>query len=215
MDLKNINLSEFIRYILTGFNFILFILVLPLMYLVPEATRTVFTDPSFLSIALLSIAFGYMLDILKVYEFAPKFKQKNIEFRKAVAEVLGIPDSQAASYVSLVYKLWGKYSFYDLERRRSEWALSLYTGVILSLATFIWAAISIYKFLVIGLDARLTIPILAALLSFACATRLFKLVNGTRERLNQDFMIIASKNKPLILQSWKLQADAEQNSKKE
>ena len=35
MDLKNINFTDFIRYSLTGLNFILFVVLLPVIYIYP------------------------------------------------------------------------------------------------------------------------------------------------------------------------------------
>ncbi|RLC84152.1 MAG: hypothetical protein DRJ03_15050 [Chloroflexi bacterium] len=74
MDFKNVSLSEFVRYILTGFNFLLFVVALPTLYLQPDCVKDLLSDVSFLTISLLSVSVGYLLDTLKVYQFAPRSK---------------------------------------------------------------------------------------------------------------------------------------------
>jgi tellurite resistance protein TehA-like permease len=215
MDLKNINLSEFIRYILTGFNFIFFVVTLPLIYLYPSTIKELLTETSVLTISILSIAIGYFLDIQKVYQLIPNFKKKNREFRNEVAKALEVPVEQAASYVSLVYHLLGKFDLYNIERRRSEWALSLYTVVILLWAAIIWIIILLYKYLTIGILPTLLIPLIGAILSLVSSARLLNISQGARERLDQDFMLILHKNKSIILKSWNLKDDGKKLAKRD
>jgi hypothetical protein len=211
MDLKNINLSEFIRYILTGFNFIFFVVAIPLAYLYPNTAKELLTETSVLAVFVLSLAIGYFLDIQKVYQLIPSFKTRNMEFRTEVAKVLDVPIEQAPSYVSLVYHLWGKFDLYNIERRRSEWALSLYTVVILFWATIVWAMVLMYKYLTTGLSPNLMIPIMGVVLSLIFSMRLSNISQGARKRLDQDFMLILHANKSMILNSWKFKKSKEKN----
>ena len=188
MDL-NVSLSEFVRYILTGFNFLLFIVVLPLSYLQPNILRDLFSEASFLTIALLSMSVGYLLDTLKAYQFSPKFKPNKIHFRKAIADVLDVPQEQASSYFSIVSKVWGKHSPYDLERRRSEWVLMLHTAITLLISVVVWIIIALYRYVQFGIGMWLSLPILAIVLSLFCSIRLFKIADREREKSDRDFII--------------------------
>lgn len=205
MDFDKLSLSEFVRYILTGFNFLLFVIALPFLYLQPSMMKDLLSETSLLTVSLLSVSIGYLMDILKVYQFTPKFNAKKTQFRKEIAEILDIPQEQVSSYFSLVSKLWGKYSPYSLERRRSEWVLTLHTAVTLIVSIAVWCIVMVYEYLRAGITLRLSIPILAVIFSILCLARLFKIANREREKSNQDFVIIIKRNKAKILESWSLE----------
>jgi hypothetical protein len=210
MDLKNLNLTEFIRYILTGFNFIFFVMVLPSFYVQPALIKDLVSETSFLTILLLSIAIGYLLDILKIYQFTPRFEANKKRFMDAIATTLDIPREQAASYFSLTSNLWHKYGVYDLERRRSEWVLAMQTAITLIISTLVWAGLSLFYWFQSQNMVSAAIPICGALLSLLLAIRLLRIANREREKSDQNFILILNKNKATILESWKLKSRNEE-----
>ena len=203
----DISLSEFVRYILTGFNSLLFIIILPISYLQPDILLYLLSEASFLTIALLSLCVGYLLDILKIYQFSPHFKVKRAQFRDEIANILGIPKEQVSSYFSMVSKVWGKYSPYDLERRRSEWVLMLHTAIILDVSVIVWGTILMYQYFRSISGVWLIVPVVAIVLSLLASIRLFKIADREREKSNEDFLLILENNKEKILDSWKLWLD--------
>jgi hypothetical protein len=82
MDFKNLNFTDFVRYSLTGLNFILFVILLPAIYFAPGLIKDLVSETSVLTILLFSIAIGFLMDMLKVYQFAPKYSRNKIAFRK-------------------------------------------------------------------------------------------------------------------------------------
>lgn len=59
MDFKNINFTDFVRYSLTGLNFILFVILLPAIYFESNLIKDIVSDTSVLTILLFSIVIGY------------------------------------------------------------------------------------------------------------------------------------------------------------
>lgn len=205
VDLNGFSLSEFIRYILTGFNFLLFVIGLPLFWLVPTTTKDWILGTSFVFGLLLCISVGYLFDILKIYQFTPKFKKNRTEFRENIAHILGVSIEEASSYFSLVSKLWGAYSPYDLERRRSEWVLTLNASVTLMISVAVWAIIGITVFIANGFYLGLIIPVLAVASSIIIVARLLKIADRERQKSNRDIYLILEHNKDAILGGWSLQ----------
>lgn len=204
MEFKNLEISEFIRYVLTGFNFVLFVIVLPATYLTPSLTKDLLSSSPFFAVILLSVAIGYLLDILKIYQMAPKFASKRLEFMDAIAETLGVPRHHASNYFSLASKLMRKSGMFSVDRDRAEWVLMLNTGITLIFSSVAWLLISIYQLFQPAKTLRAVIPAFAIAISLICAIRLFRVANREREKGNLGFLIILEKNKSLILDSWKL-----------
>jgi hypothetical protein len=127
MEFKNLEISEFIRYILTGFNFVLFIIILPTAYKNPGLTKELLSSSSFFVVILLSVAIGYLLDILKAYQMTPKFASKRAQFMDAIAQTLNVPNQYASNYFSLASKLMKKFGMFSVDRDRAEWVLMLNT----------------------------------------------------------------------------------------
>jgi len=204
MDFKNLNIADFARYILSGINFILFAIILPLIYLQPDTLKDLLAGNSFLSLSVLGIVIGYLLDILKVYQLTPRFKSNRQKFMKKVSEILDVPKEEVSSYFSLTTKLSSRFGNYDLERRRSEWVLALHTAATLILAIIIWCSIIAYEVWFNVFSIRSAIPIVAGIISLLLSVRLFNIAEREREKLNQDFLIFLQKNKKEIINSWKL-----------
>jgi len=215
MDLKNLNLSDFVRYILTGFNFVLFVIVLPLIYFLPDQVVNVVSTSSFLTIALLSIAIGYLMDILKLYKLSPKHAQKKDRFMIRIAELLEIPLEQASSFFSLTSSLSKKYGAYELERRRSEWVLITHTAVTLIVSTVVWIYGGISQFKENGIWLQLGLPIFAVIMSILLSVRLYKIAARERQKDDQDFFIVLQENKQQILDGWKFRKSENEKSNKE
>jgi len=204
MDLKNLNLSDFIRYILAGFNFIFFVIALPWAYLQPDIIKELLTETSFFTIAVLSVAIGYLLDVLRIYQLTPKFISHRTSFLKSIAEILDVPEEYATNYFSFTIKYWKKHSSYDLERRQAEWILSLETAVIFVISVLIWSAISIVVYLEQGIGQIIIIPICAAIVFLLLTIRLLGIAERTRRKANQDIELILKMNKTKIRAGWKM-----------
>jgi hypothetical protein len=204
MDFKNLDLSDFARYILTGINFILFVIIFPVIYLQPDRVNDLLAGNSFLSLSVLGIVFGYLLDILKIYHLTPRFKSNRQQFFKKISGILDIPKEEVSSYFSLTTRLSTRFGNYDLERRRSDWILTLHTAVTLILAIIIWGSIIVFEVWYEVISIRSVIPIIAGIISLLLSIRLFNIAERERVKLNQDFLIFLQKNKKEIVNSWKL-----------
>lgn len=204
MDFKNIQLSELIRYVLAGFIFILFVVILPSAYLKPNSVKDILSNSSFLALAVLSTTIGYLLDMLKAYQFTPNFRSKRESFFEKLAETLGVQKEYANNYFTLTTKLVRKHGFFDEDRTRAEWFLMLNTGLVMVLASFVWFTILFYQLFHHTPAMQLLVPGGAALLSILGARRLFKVADRERDKGNRSFLVLVENNKALILDSWKL-----------
>jgi hypothetical protein len=202
MDFKNINLTEFVRYILTGLNFLLFVLFLPYIFVYSSFPTGLSVEESFLTISLLSVTIGYLLDILKLYHFTPKFRKNRDAFRKVVCEIFTVPSDEAASYHSMTTKFWEKNTNYDLRRRRSEWLLGLQASVTFVLSSIVWAGIFSFTVVMNGWTTNLLIPMFAFILSLTLAFRLWSVSEYERKRMEKDTEIIMKENKEEIAKCW-------------
>lgn len=207
MVFKDFNLSEFLRYTLTGFNFIFFVIVLPLTYLQPTTIKALLADSSVLPVFAASIALGYLFDIFKFYQFSPRYNANRAQFIKNISEILDIPKEQALSYLELTTKLWEKNNYYHLEERRSKWVLSLHTAITLIISAGVWGYITYLNLSHVALSPGFVIPVGIALLCCGGSIRLFRSADREREKNNQAFYLILKKNKTRIHESWRLQTD--------
>lgn len=204
MDFKNINFTDFIRYSLTGLNFILFAILLPIIYFAPDLIKGFVSETSVLTILLFSIAIGYIMDMLKVYQFTPNYNKNKAEFRKQISNVLEVPIEHAASYFSITSKMWDENSTYNFERRRAEWVLISHTAAIFFISMFIWIIMIISDYLNNGFSNDLFIPILITLVTLLLTVRLYKV--GTKEiaKNDREILLIMNVNKKKIKDAWKL-----------
>lgn len=204
MDFKNLNFTDFVRYSLTGLNFILFVILLPAIYFAPGLIQGLISETSVLTILLFSIAIGFLMDMLKVYQFAPRFNKNKAAFRKQIAEVLDIPIEQAGSYFSITSKMWDENSNYNFERRRAEWMLTLNTAASLFISLFVWIFFVIDAGTKNGFSNSLYLPIMIAVMTFLLTIRLYRV--GMREisKDDREFLLIMSANKKKIKEAWKL-----------
>lgn len=205
MDVKDFNVSEFVRYVLTGFNLLFFALVLPLVWFDSAVVKEWAGDSSFLLGILLSVSLGYLMNILKIYQFTPGFSHNREQFHRDIAEQLEVTSEEASSYFSLITELWDSSSVYNLERRRAEWILALNTAVILMLSILVWLLLAFMRFLQIGMDATLVLPALAIVVTAVTYVRLLRIATREREKANRDIEIIIDQNRKMILHSFQLQ----------
>jgi hypothetical protein len=203
MDFKNLNFTDFVRYSLTGLNFILFVILLPAIYFAPDLIPGLISETSVLTILLFSIAIGFLMDMLKVYQFAPKYTRNKMAFRKKIAEMLEIPVEQASSYFSITTKLWDEHSPYNFERRRAEWVLVMHTAAALFLSSFVWLSLAVSEYLQRGFSSRLYLPALIVLVTLLLTVRLYRVGTRTIARDDQEFLLIMSANKKRIKEAWK------------
>ena len=204
MDLKNINFTDFIRYSLTGLNFILFVVILPTIYFAPNLLRDLVSETSVLTILLFSIAIGYLMDMLKIYQFMPNFKKTKAKFRNQISDLLEIPLEHAGSYFSITSKMWDENSTYNLERRRAEWVLILHTAAALLISSLVWIFLVLNDYLQNGFSKSLYAPVLIIIGTFLLTIRLYRV--GSREiaKNDREFLLIMSANRKKIKDAWKL-----------
>lgn len=204
MDFKNINFTDFVRYSLTGLNFILFVILLPAIYFESNLIKDIVSDTSVLTILLFSIAIGYLMDMLKVYQFTPNFRKNTAKFHKKIAGLLEVPVEQAGSYFSITSKLWDENTSYSLERHRAEWVLILHTAVILFVSIFVWVFLVINNYITNGFSISLYIPPLIIVATFLLSIRLYRVGLREIEKDDQEFFLIINANKKKIKDAWKL-----------
>lgn len=204
MDFKNINFTDFVRYSLTGLNFILFVILLPAIYFESNLIKDIASDTSVLTILLFSIAIGYLMDMLKVYQFTPNFRKNTAKFHKKIAGLLEVPVEQAGSYFSITSKLWDENTSYSLERHRAEWVLILHTAVILFVSIFVWVFLVINNYITNGFSISLYIPPLIIVATFLLSIRLYRVGLREIEKDDQEFFLIINANKKKIKDAWKL-----------
>src|SRR5512138_1645359 len=204
MDLKNLNFTDFVRYSLTGLNFILFVILLPAIYFAPGVIKDLVSETSILTILLFSIAVGYLMDMLKIYQFAPNFNKNKNAFHKQISETLDVPIEQADSYLSITSSMWDESSTYHFERRRAEWVLILHTGAAMLISFFVWIFLVVNSYLENGFSRSFYLPVLVAVVSFLLAVRLYRV--GTREIQKDDrkILLIMGANRKKIKEAWKL-----------
>jgi hypothetical protein len=207
MDVKNISISDFVRYILIGFNFLLLVVIFPLMYLQSNLLSLFLSNTSFGIVTLLCISLGYIIDILKLYQYSPGYKSRLKDFAAQISNELGIPDEEVGSYLSLVSKIWNKQSPYDLERRKSEWVFAFDTAVILIMSIFVWVIVATYHFIFSKEFISILTPALAILLSIILTIRLYKAGNHEVRRSNKDIFLILKANKAKIQSSWHIKEE--------
>lgn len=202
MDLKNINFTDFVRYFLTGLNFILFVLILPTIYLAPDLVLALVSDASIITVLLLSLAIGYLMDMLKLYQFAPNFNTNKVKFRRQIAEILEVSIEEAGSYFSITSKLWDQYSTYSFERRRAEWMLILHTAAALFISMVEWILIFLLSFFQNGFTDKLYIPITVIVVTLLLVVRLYRVGFKEIAKDDREFLLIMQTNKKKIKNAW-------------
>jgi hypothetical protein len=203
MELKNINFTDFIRYSLTGLNFILFVVLLPVIYIFPGQIQNLISETSVLTILLFSMAVGYLMDMLKVYQFSPNFKRNKVNFRKRISEILEVPVEHAGSYFSITSKMWDETSSYNYERRRAEWILVLNTAFTFFVSMIVWIFITMNGLVKNGFSNSLYLPIVIAVIMVILAIRLNRVGTREIEKDDREFILIMSTNKKKIKDAWK------------
>jgi len=204
MDFKSINFTDFVRYSLTGLNFILFVLLLPAIYFAPNLIKDLVSETSVLTILLFSIAIGYLMNMLKVYQFTPNFNKNKAKFRKQISDLLEIPVEHAGSYFSITSKMWDENSNYNLERRRAEWVLILQTAAALFISMFVWIFLVFNDYIQSGFSKSLYAPGLIIIATFLLTIRLYRVALREIVKHDREFLLIMSANKKKIKDAWKL-----------
>ncbi len=204
MDFKNLNFTDFVRYSLTGLNFILFVILLPAIYFAPDLIKGLVSETSVLTILLFSIAIGYLMDMLQVYHFAPGFDKNTEAFQKHISEILEIPREQALSYFSITSRIWDAGSTYSFERRRAEWMLILHTAAALFISLLIWGLLAINSYLRNGFSNSLYLPVVIAVITLLATVRLYRIGMKELKKHDLEIFLVMSTNKKKIKDAWKL-----------
>ncbi|MBU2611962.1 MAG: hypothetical protein KJ606_13615, partial [Chloroflexi bacterium] len=199
------------RYSLTGLNFILFVLLLPAIYFAPNLIKDLVSETSVLTILLFSIAIGYLMDMLKVYQFAPNFNKNKAKFRKQISDLLEIPVEHAGSYFSITSKMWDENSTHNLERRRAEWVLILHTAAALFISLFVWICLVFNDYLQIGFSKSLYVPVLIIIATFLLTIRLYRVALREIAKDNREFLLIMSANKKKLKDAWRFSEKSKSN----
>lgn len=204
VDFKNLNFTDFVRYILTGLNFILFVILFPMLYFAPGLIKELVSEASVLTILLFSMAVGYLMDMLKLYHFAPGFNKNKAAFRRQVSEILEIPIEQAGSYFSITSRMWDQSSPYNFERRRAEWMLILHTAAALFASLLVWIFLVITFYLREGFSSSLYVPVLIVVATFLLTIRLYRIGMQEVRKHDLEFLLIMNANKKKLKDVWKL-----------
>ncbi len=204
MDFKNLNFTDFVRYSLTGLNFILFVVLLPAIYVAPGLIKDLISEASVLTILLFSIAVGYLLDMLQIYQLAPNFRRNKNKFWEQVSETLEVPLEEAGSYFSITSVMWDENSNYNFGRRRAEWMLIFHTAASLLVSLVVWASLILFSYLKSGFSNSLYVPVFVALVTFLLTIRLYRVGMKDVKKHNQEFLLVMRANKKKIKEAWKL-----------
>ncbi len=204
MDFKNLNFTDFVRYSLAGLNFILFVLLLPAIYFVPGSLKDLVSETSVLTILLFSLAIGYLMDMLKIYQFIPKFNKNKIAFRKQIAEALDIPVEQAGSYFSVTSAWWDENNNSHFERRRAEQVLVLHTAAALFLSCFVWIFFAVHSYIASGFSDGLYLPVSITIATLLLTVRLYRVGMREIKKDDQILLLVICANKKKIKEAWKL-----------
>lgn len=205
MEIKSFSIVEFVRYVLSGLNAIAFLLIVPIIFCKPTLLELILNSSSVLSLILFAVAIGFLLDILKIYQLTPKYRVKQIEFFKELAHALDVPFDQAPTYFSVVTQLSKKKGIYDLERRHSEWILTVNTAMVFYLSIIIWICLLIRELIEIGITKKLFALSVILIFSFISALRLFYVGSRERVKSKSDYILFASQNKEHIVNSLKVE----------
>lgn len=90
-DLKDIPLPLLLRYGLTGLVALGLLGVVPLLFLRVLELKDLLSVGSVAAVAVASIATGFVLDALKIYQLTPGYKRKRAAFAQRMAEALCVP----------------------------------------------------------------------------------------------------------------------------
>jgi hypothetical protein len=205
MDIKGFDISDFIRHALTGFNFFLFVILLPLLYIQPALLSIWVSEASFFLIFFLSTAIGYLFDILKIYKLAPKYKKTSDSFWDDIANLLEVPKKETMPYFYLASNLSKKHGPYDLIQPRSRRVLMQNTSVILLISIPVWVYVVFQDANQAGFSWRLIIPFFIIFFSIIGINSLIKNAYRSLQEGNQEMLLFLKHNKNNILKNgWKI-----------
>jgi len=159
-------------------------------------------------IALLSIAVGFLLDTLKLYQLTPGYTARKAKFLKAFADALNIPIEEASSYFSLATQVSRERGITELELRQSQWILADHTAKVFSISVPFWACIFIWHVLGRASLGQIVPAILVLLVSAGCAVRLIQVASQEREKSDRNYIMFAKENREAIIRGWKLKLES-------
>lgn len=211
MDAGKLDLTEFVRYVLSEANFILFLILLPLGYYdLPKLEKLISLD-QFFDLAALAISVGFLLDMFKLYQLIPGYSSKRDNFMSEIATRMPIDEARASTYYSFVTKVSKSMGQFSLARRHSEWILMVHTALIIATSAFVFSVLGlvltpppasradIYKVI-----WAVAIPTALAVLAW----RLFKNASRERSKSRTEYLVYIEKNAEAIEAAWRLNAKA-------
>lgn len=201
-----LDLTDFIRYVLTGTNFLLFDVLLPLGFVAPSLLVGIVSAVDFLGLAAAATALGFLLDMVKFYQLFPGYRARKDSFMDELASALEVPPEHASTYFSFITKLSRRAGSHNLARRHAEWVLTVHTALAFSVASIIWAGILLRQLLLGRPQSSAWIPVVAFTVSAALAVRLFLVGRREREKSRQEYILFAHRNRVQIEDAWMIQA---------
>jgi hypothetical protein len=204
MDTGKFDLSEFIRYVLTGTNMLLFDILLPLGFVAPQLLEKVISVTETFGLAAAATVLGFLLDMLKVYQLAPGYRRRRNTFMSELAMELEIPPEHASTYYTVLTRLSKHTGFYSLTRRHSEWVLIVNTALVFALSAGIWAWILANELVKRAAWGGPVIATLSMATSVALSIRLFRVGTREREKSRQEYLLFATKNKDRLDEAWRM-----------
>ena len=200
-SLKNLPLAFLIRHGLTGFVGILLFAIYPIAVF----DYDLFTHLT-AGVALLmffsSIAIGYLLNVMKVYQLMRHYKVNKALFFDTIAETLNVQRKEALYYFSKAADLERKLGGGDVNMAHVRWVMSFHSAFLFFLAAVIWLSCGIY-YLFISNYHLAVILIPSSCIFFLIALRLNYSSVLEKERSTIAYHAFCRDNKSLILASVK------------
>lgn len=209
MEVEKFSLPDFVRYMLSGVNFIGLLVLLPLAHLNPSLLKEIMKAGTIFGVLLICVTFGFLLDMLKIYQISPFYKKRRDALMTDLADTLEIQTGQASTYFSLISQLSRRDWSYNLAKRQSEWILIVNTAIICGVATALWLGIAIYHFVSNASTWEAASSIGISLFFGLVSLRLFRLGAHERDKSRREYLIFATKNKKEIWDAWRISSSSE------
>jgi hypothetical protein len=207
MDAGKLDLTEFVRYVLSGANFILFLILLPLGYYDLQKLEKLISIAQFFGLAALAVSIGFLLDMFKLYQLIPGYSSRRDSFMSEIATHMSIDEARASTYYSFVTKVSKSMGQFSLARRHSEWVLMVHTALIIAASAIVFSVIGLMitppptnTTEVYRTALAIAIPTALALLAW----RLFKNASRERAKSRTEYLVYIEKNVEAIETAWRL-----------
>lgn len=143
--LQEITLPAFLWYILSGLNFVLAVVAVPILLLNPKLLLHVSSVGGVVFVLLVALVAGFVMDSLKLYSLGNKHKKKKIDFFSRLAKELGATEENVAVLIDALRM--GLPEHGSLGRavafNHSRWVMMTHSAKCFYLLAGLWLIISI------------------------------------------------------------------------